>query len=163
MCTVTHSSWCHGHFIQCHNHTRCFFVLSIINYFISMLVGGLSWLDGTLSIKAYRHVNYLRCPGVFGDPLHSARPSAVTAGLCSHRLHISITWIELVTQVQRRVTEEQFPHNDLLLILDFIPSGIVTLRAAGENYLPAFQHGSKLYLYLSLPPSLLHIDMLLKW
>lgn len=99
---------------------------------------------------------------MFGDPLHSARPSAVTAGLCSHRLHISITEIEFVTQVQRQVTEEQFPHNDLLLILDLIPSGIVTLRAAGENYLPAFQHRSQLYLYLLSLSSLLHTDMLLK-
>lgn len=61
--------------------------------------------------------------------------------------------------------EEQFPHNDLLLILDFSPRGIVTLRAAGENYLPAFRQGSELYLFI---PSLfflfffLHVDMLLK-
>lgn len=43
--------------------------------------------------------------------------------------------------------EEQFPHNDLLLILDFSPYGIVTLTAVGENYLPAFwQKGSYIYL-----------------
>lgn len=44
--------------------------------------------------------------------------------------------------------EEQFPHNDLLLILDFSSHGIVTLTAAGENYLPAFRQGSELYLFM---------------
>lgn len=36
-------------------------LLSITNGFIDTLEGGLSSLDGTLSIKAYRHVNDLRC------------------------------------------------------------------------------------------------------
>lgn len=42
--------------------------------------------------------------------------------------------------------EEQLPLNDLLLILDFAPCGIVTLRAAAENYLPASRQGRELYL-----------------
>lgn len=57
--------------------------------------------------------------------------------------------------------EEQLPLNDLLLILDFAPCGIVTLRAAAENYLPASRQGRELYLY-SLSLLFQHIDMLLR-
>lgn len=46
--------------------------------------------------------------------------------------------------------EEHFPHNNLLLILDLAPCGIVTLRAAGENYLPAFRQQPELYLFMPL-------------
>lgn len=53
---------------------------------------------------------------------HSSTPSQYSSE------HISITKIELVIQVQHQVTEEQFSHNDLLLILDFSPHGTVTLE-----------------------------------
>lgn len=55
--------------------------------------------------------------------------------------------------------EEQLPLNDLLLILDFAPCGIVTLKAAAENYLPASRQGRELYLYSVF---FQRIDMLLK-
>lgn len=56
--------------------------------------------------------------------------------------------------------EEQFPHNNLLLILDFIPCGIVTLRAAGENYLPAFRQRTELYLFMPFFSFLSFFNML---
>ena len=86
---------------------------------------------------------------VFVVPLHSPWPYPITAGRHSTRSHISITQIEIVTQVRLGVMEEHFPHNDMLLILDFSPHEDVTLRAARENYLPAPRQRSGLYLFIA--------------